>query len=323
MDLAEAGLRLVGMEPRGDKTSVLRASFSTNTLPTLLGDSANKLGVAAYRAIPSIAKQVSKKLSAVDFKEHVGIRLTGSSNMLAQLGNAAEIAHGDLQEAVHTYRVETYARMFGITRQDLINDDLSKFGEIPTLIATGYAQKLESVFWTLVLANAGSFFSDGNGNSLVLELGEAGLAAAVALMRKQTNEEGEPITSTPKFLVVPPELETVADGLYAAKNIIIAGDTDASRTDANIFAGKYLPLVCPHLSNENYTGNSTTQWYLFSDPAGVAAYGLAFLNGVDAPTIETADADFNTLGLQVRGYGDFGVCTIDSKGAVKSTGVGE
>jgi len=34
---------------------------------------------------------------------------------------------------------------------------------------------------------------------------------------------------------------------------------------------------------------------------------VAFLNGQESPTIETAEADFNVLGIQMRGYHDFGV----------------
>ena len=37
----------------------------------------------------------------------------------------------------------------------------------------------------------------------------------------------------------------------------------------------------------------------------------AFLNGQEAPVIETADADFNVLGIQMRGYHDFGVALQD------------
>jgi hypothetical protein len=34
---------------------------------------------------------------------------------------------------------------------------------------------------------------------------------------------------------------------------------------------------------------------------------VSFLNGNETPTVEEADADFNTLGIQFRGYHDFGV----------------
>ncbi|MDZ4849157.1 MAG: hypothetical protein SGI77_07670 [Pirellulaceae bacterium] len=40
----------------------------------------------------------------------------------------------------------------------------------------------------------------------------------------------------------------------------------------------------------------------------------------EVPTIETADADFNVLGVQLRGYHDFGVAPQDPRGAIKSKG---
>ncbi|MBU0639071.1 MAG: hypothetical protein KKB50_09420, partial [Planctomycetes bacterium] len=42
-------------------------------------------------------------------------------------------------------------------------------------------------------------------------------------------------------------------------------------------------------------------------PTDLPVIEVAFLNGQESPTIETADADFNVLGIQMRGYHDFGV----------------
>jgi len=38
---------------------------------------------------------------------------------------------------------------------------------------------------------------------------------------------------------------------------------------------------------------------------------LAFLNGQESPTIETAEADFNVLGIRMQGYHDFGCALQD------------
>jgi hypothetical protein len=38
------------------------------------------------------------------------------------------------------------------------------------------------------------------------------------------------------------------------------------------------------------------------------------------PTVESADADFNTLGIQMRGYHDFGVAKQEPRGGVKMKG---
>jgi hypothetical protein len=44
---------------------------------------------------------------------------------------------------------------------------------------------------------------------------------------------------------------------------------------------------------------------------------VGFLNGQRAPTVEQADADFDTLGIQVRGYFDFGVSKGESRAAYR------
>ena len=45
-----------------------------------------------------------------------------------------------------------------------------------------------------------------------------------------------------------------------------------------------------------------------------------FLFGNDYPTIQTAEADFSTLGVQMRGYMDFGVNLQEYRAGVYSNG---
>jgi hypothetical protein len=45
-----------------------------------------------------------------------------------------------------------------------------------------------------------------------------------------------------------------------------------------------------------------------------------FLNGQQTPIVENADADFNQLGIQFRGYYDFGVGIQEYRAAVQSNG---
>jgi len=41
---------------------------------------------------------------------------------------------------------------------------------------------------------------------------------------------------------------------------------------------------------------------------------------VQEPTVETAEMDFNVLGIQMRGYHDFGVAKQEYRAGVKSEG---
>jgi hypothetical protein len=75
------------------------------------------------------------------------------------------------------------------------------------------------------------------------------------------------------------------------------------------------------LSDSNYSGYSATAWYLLREARTYPAMVVSLLNGVAQPTVETAEADFDQLGIQFRGYHDFGcdkaeyLCGVKSKGA--------
>ena len=68
------------------------------------------------------------------------------------------------------------------------------------------------------------------------------------------------------------------------------------------------------------TGQSNTRWYLESDPNDRAAMGVAFLNGQQMPTVESAETDFSTLGTQMRAFSDWGVGMEETVASVMSDG---
>jgi len=120
---------------------------------------------------------------------------------------------------------------------------------------------------------------------------------------------------------VPPELEFNALRLYQSTNVVAAGGSSgATIPDGNIHAGKYRPVVVPWLSDSNFSGYSATAWYLFRPVTVLAAIVVSFLNGVQTPTVESADADFDMLGIQFRGYHDFGVDLAEFLAGVKNKG---
>jgi phage major head subunit gpT-like protein len=124
------------------------------------------------------------------------------------------------------------------------------------------------------------------------------------------------IGGNPEILLVPPELEQVADQIFQNSNF--GGGTTVA--NANIYARKYRPVVVPWLSDTEFTGFSTTAWYLMRSPAAMAAMVVSFLNGQRTPTVESTDASFDTLGVVFRGYHDFGVDQAEYLSGVKSKG---
>ena len=144
----------------------------------------------------------------------------------------------------------------------------------------------------------------------------AGLGAAIAAFRNQTDADSNPLGIEPCIIVVPPALEATALELVRSVTVNTGGSATTTQVpNANIYAGRFAIVISSYL-----TSNSTTAWYLMADPRDLAAIETVFLNGQEMPTVETAEADFNVLGIQFRGYHDFGVNKQEYRASVKSAG---
>jgi hypothetical protein len=133
------------------------------------------------------------------------------------------------------------------------------------------------------------------------------------------DSDGKPTGVMPSILLVPTALSAMGTQLYKSVEL---RDTapNAKFPIANPHQGKFRIEVSRYLSNALYTGNSAKAWYLLAEPSDLPVIEVAFLNGNESPTVETAEADFNQLGIRMRGYHDFGVNLQDPRGGVKSKG---
>lgn len=134
----------------------------------------------------------------------------------------------------------------------------------------------------------------------------------------QTDKDGKPILISPAILLVPTSLKVVAQQLMTETRVNEL--TTSAKPANNPHAGKWIPLASPYLNSQGIAGGSTTAWYLFANPADVAAMEIAYLRGQRMPTIESGETDFDMLGMKWRGYFDFGVAMQDFRAAVKSAG---
>jgi len=309
--------------PFSEWQNAVTAASSTADVAGILGSALNKSMMDSFRAYPPTALQVAKRLSANDFKTHTGYRL-GGDNTLLEVGEDGEIQHGTLTENSFSYAVKTYGKMLGITRQMWVNDDLQALMAMPQVIGRGAARLVDTLFWALVYANTDSYFASGNNNYIsgaTTALGLTGLDEAVQTLREQTDPDGHAIglNLAGTKLVVPPALEGAANRLYMSDAWVATGvGAAAARSPAsNTYKGRFEPVV---VATDADIVADTLVWYLFTNPADIAAFGVAFLNGVDTPIIEEVPAASNILGREWRGYTDVGVAQIDYQGAVKSKG---
>ena len=305
--------------------SVHANSFSTLgvSVSNILSNVATKELVAGYEEQDNTWREISTIKSVRDFKKVTTYRLLDNMEY-EPLGPGGEIKHGTVSQESYERQAKTYAKMFALTREDIINDDLGAFDNLRTKLGAGAAIKMRDIFWSTFLDNS-TFFTSGRGNFISgattnLGLDGVGLGLGIKAFRTMKSAEADGakrIGGEPVILLVPPELEAIAKQIYTSTNLV-GGSTPTP--NGNIYGNKYRPVVVSQLSEAAFTGNSATAWYLFRATSVYAAMVVSFLNGQQSPVVESADADFNTLGIQFRGYHDFGVDKAEYVAGVKSKG---
>jgi hypothetical protein len=294
---------------------VVEAAFSTIDIGGILSNVANKFLLDGFFSVERTWRNICAVRNVSDFKTITSHRLVGKDQyeLVAPTG---ELKHGSLGEEKYQNKADTYGLLLSIDRRDIINDDLGAITTVPRKLGRGSGLKINDVFWTTFLANSG-FFTAGNKNFLVgadTALTIDGLTKAEVAFMDQVDTDGKPIGIMPAILLVPTALSAIGSQLF--KSLELRDTTaNAKFPVANPHQGKFRVEVSRYLANAVYPGNSAKAWYLLSEPNDLPVIEVAFLNGQESPTIETAEADFNVLGVQMRGYHDFGVAPCKTSAA--------
>jgi hypothetical protein len=299
--------------------------FSAISLTGILGNVANKEILTGYMEEDNTWREIAQIKPVNNFYAVTSYRMLDSLEY-EEIGPTGTIKHGTLDQESYTRQAKTYAKMLGLTRNDIINDDLGAFDDIRTRLGRGAAKKFNNIFWAAFLNNA-SFFTTGLTNYLAgatTNLGADGVGLGLGQLtyRKMTSPATDGTKrigasiSRASILLAPPEVEVIAQGLYQSRNLVTGAS--ATITGDNVFAGLYRPVIQNRLSDSAFTGYSTTAWYLFGNE--LKPMVVSFLNGQQTPTVESADADFNQLGIQFRGFHDFGADKSEYLAGVKLKG---
>ena len=287
---------------------VLRAAFATHNISNILAATYGKYLLSGFEAVESVWEQISLVRPLNDLKAATGVRLDGGF-VFDEVGNDGKLKSADAGDAARTLQAKTYGRMSSITRTDIINDDLGALTAVPRRLGRGAALKFNQVFWAAFEASNSTYFQGataGAGNALAI----GSVETAYGAYRSLTDPDSAPLGITPKILLVPVGLRITADKIQTGNTLLASslGSTSSKvlEPQANVLAGKFTIVDSAYLS-------SSSTWWLAADPADLPTMEVGFLNGQRQPTVEQAEADFDTLGIQVRGYFDFGVSKAESR----------
>jgi phage major head subunit gpT-like protein len=320
IEMARAFLEGEGVRVRGLSRDEIatRALHTTSDFPAILAAVTNKTLRDAYEAAPRTFPPIARRATAADFKDVYRLQL-GEAPQLEKVNEAGEFKRGSLGEGKESYRVETWGKVIGITRQVIINDDLDAFTRIPALFGTAAATLESDVVWGIVTSNPamadGVALFHANHKNLVgtgTALDVANLGKARAQMAKQTGLDGRTVLNIrPAFLVVPSSLELTAEQLIA-QNLVPAKSTDVVPASIRSLAVIAEPRLDPV--------SGAVPWYLFASPSSIDTIEYAYLEGQDGGTIETR-IGFDVDGVEIKARLDFGAKAIDRRGLLKNVGV--
>lgn len=301
-----AGLAL-GISTRG-------GMHSTSDFPLILADVSGKTLRRAYEEAPQTFQAWARRVTLPDFKAVKRTQL-GEAPQLSKVLENGEFTRGTIGEGRETYQLATYGRVFTISRQVIINDDLDAFSRVPALFGRS-ARDLES---NLVYEHFGSnptmgdgitLFHANHGNLGTGAIAVASLGAGRAAMRKQKGlDKKQRINVQARYLLVPAALETTAEQFVSTQLLASASGS------VNPFAGKLQVIAEPRLDDV-----SAAEWYLTADPASIDTLEYGYLEGEDGPFLESR-IGFEADGMELKARHDFAAKVIDWRGFFKSSGV--
>ncbi len=123
----------------------------------------------------------------------------------------------------------------------------------------------------------------------------------------------------PRILLVPINLEIKARNLMNGM-LTSAAESTPTVSLANVFQNMFTIVSSRYLSNANISGYSSTAWYLLAEPNEVAAINVGFLNGAETPTVQSAEFEFDRLGMAMRAYLDWGCNKGEYRAGLKLKG---
>jgi hypothetical protein len=321
IEMAAHRLNSAGVSTRGlDKMEIAKRAIthSTSDFPIVLGNVFNKILLAAYAAIPDTWRAFSKVGSVSDFRATNRYRM-GNFGALDLIPEGGEYKYGSLGDAeMNPASVATKGKMFSVTRQLLINDDLGALTDILQLMGRGAKRGIEIDVYAALALNSGNGPVMQDGNQL-FSSAHANLAGAGA---------------APSITTIPAASQAMQSQVYGndfidvTPTIFLAGVATAA-TMKILNASQYDPTVnkfqAPNPAYQAFTqvigtprisGNA---WYVFADPDIEPVLEVDFLNGAQEPYTEQRDG-WNVDGIEYKVRFDYGVNAVGFRGAYRNPG---
>ena len=317
-ELARASLTRAGMRSEGmDKTSFIGASFTHggSDFPLLLANVASKAMLKGYEEAAETFQLWTRAGSLPDFK--IGSRVDlNAFPSLRKVAEGSEYKYASLSERGEQVVLATYGELFSITRQAVINDDMSAFTRVPRLMGRAAIRTVGDLVYALLTANPNMkdgvpLFHATHGNLMtasgITTASVDAMQSAMALQR-----QGNAVLNiATKYLLVPRALKGIA-------NVVRASEFDVGASKANTVPNAVRDTF-EVISDARLDATSPLTWYGAADGNSSDTIEVNYLDGNDKPYLEQKGGwDVDGTDFKVRI--DAGVAPLDFRTMAKNAG---
>jgi len=289
---------------------LLREAMTTSDFPYLFGDVTDRQMLAAYQAIEPEWKKYMRIKTVNRLYPWVGGRrfaITLGGMYLGEVGEKGEYLALEKTEKKYDVYARKYGNQIDISWETMIADDLGALKDSPSEMAWLAANTEHYTAVNLYADDIGTHVVGGNlyengVNADVLPLTIANLEASVAAMAAIRHPSGQPIRNRAKYLVISDGgLEFTARQILTSANKMWTQTTalaaPVAYPTANVISQYGLQLIVdPWLSIAGTAGWTANSWYLFADPANIAAIECDYLKGHERPEVCMKASDKVTIG---------------------------
>lgn len=323
LEVARACLTQAGVTAMpGNKMGLVAMAIthSASDFPYILQNTAEKAMLKGYSEAEETFQQWTRVGRLSDFKAASRVGMSEFTD-LDEVKEGSEFKHGTLGERREQIQLATYGKMFSISRQAIVNDDLGAFSDIPRKMGRAATRKVGDLVYAVLTGNPN--MADGTalfhanhsnlaGSSAALSLATVG--AGRTAMGRQTDSSGSAnaMNIRPRFLIVPITLEDAAGILL---NSEYDPDTANKLQRYNPASGWNLTLV----SDARLDAASTTAFFLSADPNIFDTIEVAYLDGNQTPYLEQQNG-WTVDGVEFKVRLDAAVKALDWRTMYKNAG---
>ena len=332
--LQKSGVDPIGMTPHElVSKSFSMSGTSSSDLPYILENVANKSLLKGYEEAPVTYRQWTGTMQVKDFKQASLVKMSNFGD-IEDVPEGAEFKNGKFSDKKETVSIDTKGKKFTITRNAMINDDLSALTVIPMKMTTAVARRINKDVYNRLTFNSlvgpvmnedsialfNTAHSNLNADSGVISV--ASLDVADQKLMNMPLPKSEPDADTQYSGISGRYIVTGTLNRLTALQVLNSG-VDISKAIKNVynpFTG-LIPVFDPYLQSILTTNNKSYAWYLAADYNQMDTIAVAYLQGNTTPTLRSAVSGVgDPLGMSWDIYFDWGIAIPDYRGLVYNDG---